>query len=430
MALLDMSSAEILSELQDRAYTAYKMSKGNKDVISKDEFCTTLFLDDNYMLSLLGDIYIEYHGAYIEKRKREGYKITADTSFSANVRNELRYMISQLENKEKKSVTDIVCLRLFCKMLENNTMPWHKDFCSPCINFVSQKEYRGVNRFLLDSGEYITFKQLLDYNKKHGTNFRLSQIEDTDDELIKRAKRGYTVIYYDIKERKLSPTSPQALAYKRGDKPFGVSVNSNGDFIYTQVIFRYYRVFNTSYIFDNDIPFPKVMGNDIVFYNIDANKVIDTYFKMTGVQLRFGGNGCSYNQATDTIELVDKQYFDDAAAYYRSIFHEMVHSTGLKSRLNRKCFEEYHEDNFIRGAEECVAELGATLLAIETGIEAGSDNSDAYVLSWLRWMYNNPSLLLKSMNMADAAKNYILSWADGIDTSDIELDSQSDDMSE
>lgn len=55
-------------------------------------------------------------------------------------------------------------------------MPWqnpHKFGVS--INWVSKKMYRGINRMILPSGEYMTKNQLNKYNEEHGTDFKFKK---------------------------------------------------------------------------------------------------------------------------------------------------------------------------------------------------------------------------------------------------------------
>ena len=44
------------------------------------------------------------------------------------------------------------------KKLESGVIPWYKPWTGgEAVNYITQKPYRGINRLLLDSGEYLTF---------------------------------------------------------------------------------------------------------------------------------------------------------------------------------------------------------------------------------------------------------------------------------
>ena len=71
----------------------------------------------------------------------------------------------------------------------------------------------------------------------------------------------------------------------------------------------------------------------------------------------------------------------------KTLFHELVHSTGHPRRLGRFTEDSppppFGSPDYSR--EELVAELGAAFLCAETGISnATLDNSAAYLAGWLR----------------------------------------------
>ena len=68
----------------------------------------------------------------------------------------------------------------------------------------------------------------------------------------------------------------------------------------------------------------------------------------------------AYVWGTDTIEIQDIRFYNSAALYYKTFFHELIHFTGNRNRLNRSIAG--HPDN--NQKEETVAELGAYLLCV------------------------------------------------------------------
>ena len=47
--------------------------------------------------------------------------------------------------------------------LNKGTIPWRRPwFANPSKNYVSKKEYTGVNILMLDGGEYMTFNQAVE----------------------------------------------------------------------------------------------------------------------------------------------------------------------------------------------------------------------------------------------------------------------------
>ena len=59
-------------------------------------------------------------------------------------------------------VTDIIIQKL-----ENGFIPWVKPWRGgEAVNYVTQKPYTGINRLLLDGGEYATYKQITERGGK------------------------------------------------------------------------------------------------------------------------------------------------------------------------------------------------------------------------------------------------------------------------
>lgn len=46
------------------------------------------------------------------------------------------------------------------KKMEEGVIPWQKGWNVPALNYITRKPYRGVNKLLLDGGEYLTFNQV------------------------------------------------------------------------------------------------------------------------------------------------------------------------------------------------------------------------------------------------------------------------------
>lgn len=120
-----------------------------------------------------------------------------------------------------------------------------------------------------------------------------------------------------------------------------------------------------------------------------------------------------YNPYNDKINIPAKKFFETIEGYYEALFHEMVHSTGHKSRLNR--FNEV--DQFVFGSssyskEELIAEIGAAMLCAKAGIEQKTlNNSVAYIQGWLKALANDRTLIVKAAAKAQEAVNYILNEA-------------------
>jgi len=105
----------------------------------------------------------------------------------------------------------------------------------------------------------------------------------------------------------------------------------------------------------------------------------------TKPSIRHGGNSACYIPSKDHVQMPEAKAFIDGDSYYKTLFHELVHSTGHESRLKRKGvieFDKFGSDRY--AMEELIAESGSMLLAGIAGLNPkdSDDNSIAYVKNW------------------------------------------------
>lgn len=84
-----------------------------------------------------------------------------------------------MSEKKKKTAIEVVVDSFLKRVQQEGVMPWqnpHKFGVS--INWVSKKMYRGINRMILPSGEYMTKNQLNKYNEEHGTDFKFQRVSN------------------------------------------------------------------------------------------------------------------------------------------------------------------------------------------------------------------------------------------------------------
>lgn len=314
-----------------------------------------------------------------------------------------------------KSVQDIILDKLFKNLEENKQLPWSRGFVQGCINWYTETEYRGVNLWLLQggSGEYLTFKQLTQYNEKHGTNY------------CPKKGSAYYVYWYQRKEKEITKEQYDKLdAYS---KTF-CKVLEDGTILRRHYSERYYKVFDIKDCINSDGEcLPSKIGNTIIQTYSDCESVIEKYCMATGAKiLERMTDKAYYTEVGDAVVIPPQSRWNNAEHRYRVIFHELTHSTGIELRLNRECFRKYHSKKQIRSQEELVAEFGSVLIASECGIkdDKGLDNSEAYVTSWGKWLKDNKGEIISAMKMAEKAMRYILevkdSEEDEMDTKEID----------
>lgn len=201
------------------------------------------------------------------------------------------------------NVYQIVTDRIIAE-LEKGIIPWERPWIGVRDGAYSRatgRPYSLLNQFLLGRpGEWLTYKQA----KEAGGQ-------------VRKGEKGSIVVFWkmDGKAEKDSDTGELKI------KQFP--------------ILRYYNVFHISQC-DGIEPKHK----EAVFTPLDpieeAERVLNDYSSRCGVPIiHEKGNRAFYRPSTDEIHLPLMEQFDKQAEYYSVAFHESVHSTGHKSRLNR-----------------------------------------------------------------------------------------------
>ena len=266
--------------------------------------------------------------------------------------------------------------------INNNTdfkwvKPW-KGGIAP-TNFVSKKQYRGINLLLLEEGGYyLTYKQVKDLKGK-----------------VKKGAKKLPVVYWNFLKSKPTEESEIEESEIAGDKN-------------TKVIFKYYSVFHQSDI--EGIEFPDVEEHQ---HELDENsvayKIVNDYKEIVPIKELKGSNRAFYSLATDSITIPSLSQFKSKPEYYSTVFHEMIHSTGHEKRLNRDTMTSYNEDNYSK--EELIAEIGSALLRAHSNIEDvdTDNNSIAYLKGWYNSIKNaKPSFITSCAQQAQKAMNFIV----------------------
>lgn len=104
------------------------------------------------------------------------------------------------------------------------------------------------------------------------------------------------------------------------------------------------------------------------------------------------GNDAYYSISKDEIVIPEKAQFKDGESFYSNLLHEMAHSTGSESRLNRLKPSSFGSAEY--GKEELTAELTAALVASQHGMAKNiKEDSASYLKSWLQSLQQDPEYI-------------------------------------
>jgi len=269
-----------------------------------------------------------------------------------------------------KEITD----RIISQM-EEGVIPWQKPWIASgkAISHATGKAYSLLNQMLLGCpGEYLTFKQCEAAGGK-----------------VKKGEKASMVVFWKWIEQEDEET------HEKKEVPF----------------LRYYNVFHI----DQCEGVAAKHTTEAVFPDgaeplEAAQEIIYDYLSREGVKLSHSeGDRAFYRPSTDEVVLPVRKQFISTAEYYSTVFHELTHSTGHPTRLNRLTKPSFFgtEDY---SKEELVAEIGAATLVNHVGIETSASfrNNTAYLQNWLKVLKDDKRFIVSAAGKAEKAVNLIL----------------------
>ena len=133
------------------------------------------------------------------------------------------------------------------------------------------------------------------------------------------------------------------------------------------------------------------------------------------------GDQAYYSISKDEIVIPEKEQFKDGESFYTNTFHEMVHSTGAKDRLNRlKPGEQFGSSGY--GIEELVAEMGAAMVGQHYGMTKNlKKDSAAYLASWLKNLKESPDFIKTVLKEVQKASSILI---ERIDKMQLQIDKE------
>jgi antirestriction protein ArdC len=282
------------------------------------------------------------------------------------------------------NVYEIITDRII-KQLEQGSAPWRKPWSAKLpVNLISQKPYRGLNVLTLASQGYpsrfwLTFNQA---NKLGGK--------------IRKGEHSSPVIYWNVGEEREYTTREGET---RVSKPF---------------LLRYSNVFNLSQCEGIDLPASALQEART------NNPIEDCERIITGMPNRptlERSDKAWYAPSRDVVGMPSIGLFVSSEEYYSTLFHELTHSTGHKSRVGREGFESvqsFGSESYSK--EELVAEMGAAMLCGVTGIENRTlENSAAYLKTWIARLKSDSRLIVTAASAAKKAADYILGTSQAVE---------------
>ncbi len=278
-----------------------------------------------------------------------------------------------------QSVTDQILAAL-----EAGTVPWRHPLlggggvgeAAMPRNLASGLGYRGVNIFTLGLTAWAK-----GYLSPWWLTYRQATARGGH---VRRGEKCSLVVFWKILEK----TDPETG--KKVERP----------------VLRCYSVFNAEQC--SDVAAPAIETPERNFTPIaDAERVIAEFVE--GPRLEYGGHEASYRPKDDTVRLPMPDRFVSNEEFYGTAFHELVHATGHRSRLDRGLDQKLRPfGSADYSKEELVAEMGAACLCAVTGIAPATvDNQAAYIAGWMKKLRQDKRCVVTAAGAAQKAADWV-----------------------
>lgn len=263
----------------------------------------------------------------------------------------------------------------------NGTVPWAQGWVTDGVfpaNPTTGAEYKGINSIILG-----IYQAARGYSTPYFCTFR--QMTQAGGEFVKDAKgQGLPVVVW---------------------KPI-VKEDDEGN-VKRYGFWRSYTVFSVDLMEGiatpcSDRPEPFTPGEAV-------SRLESGY--VNGPSIRWIESAQAYyTPATDQITLPNRGQFISELAYAETLAHELSHSTGHESRLNRDlkgfgCKQDYAK-------EELVAEISAAIVMQRMGLEPNIPAMADYVNGWRKAISTDPKIVLSAASKADRAARMVMGITD------------------
>lgn len=273
------------------------------------------------------------------------------------------------------------------ELLDRGVVPWRHpirgnaaDHDAMPANLASGRPYRGINVFLLAVTNWLE-----GYGSPYWLTFRQANERGGH---VRKGEKGLLVIFWK--------------QYATQDKQTGEDI--------TVPVLRHYRVFNAAQCEGIEVPRSSVDPSEPVPFEPleEASNIVGGY--ADGPKIEHRGARAFYRPREDLVRVPEPGRFVDRESYYATLFHELAHSTGHSSRLDRGLDEdppEYGSATYSK--EELIAEMGAAFLAAAASIGPTTiEQSAAYIDGWRKKISSDPKLVVQAAGAGQKAADWIM----------------------
>ena len=291
--------------------------------------------------------------------------------------------------ESRKAIVDKVVELLESGKKLDWSMGWNGTNLNP-HNPVSGAKYQGANRLRLAFAAIIN-----EYQDPRWCTFAQARAQDWQ---IKKGAKGVLCESF-IFEREVKDLDENGKEKR----------DENGNIVYKKEklekpIRTTFTVFNASQI--HGIPQLEMPESPSTDFQLGVAKV---FIDSSDCPISYAAQKRAfYAPGLDRIFVPPKEFFKDEESFFATVTHEMGHSTGHKSRLDRNMKGSYGSKSYAK--EELVAELCSMFTQSNLNIELKGEhfeNHAAYLQSWISILKDDPNELFIAAEKASKAADYL-----------------------
>ena len=283
--------------------------------------------------------------------------------------------------------------------------PWGNGESDLPYNYNTKRYYSGMNVFMLNAvmrgmgyefNQWATYKQI---STKGGQ--------------VKRGEKATDVYYWSIG---LFDNKTGKFVHPKMVSQVNTNEMIDGKPRYRKTFtIKLFKVFNVGGQCEGLTPDTLEVIKDVVVNEpiTLADELVQAYVEReNNFKLANGGGGAFYSPSKDYVNMPKLETFVDSDSYYKTLFHELAHSTGHESRLNRKTLTDVANANGGKtpyAQEELVAEISSMYLVGLLGLDPKDSNlnSQAYIQGWCKHLTDKPRECVYAMQQATKVIAYI-----------------------
>ena len=303
------------------------------------------------------------------------------------------------EKQQRKSVRDAFAEKFISILESSEPLQWVKGWSSGEFPFPyngqTERRYNGINRMVL------LFKAM-EMGWSDPRYYTFKQVSQMDGCKIRAGEKATAVEYWLIRDTK----EKRSMTFSEYEKLLKEDSSRKAVEFYAYPKTAY--VFNASQV-EGLQPLSQPEKSPLEENQL-ADEVIKTMTENMGVKLVYGGNEAYYSPATDTIHLPPEEAFLTTADRISTTLHEISHSTGAPSRLDRSLVG-FYQDPEKYAVEELRAEIASCFVAAEIDLamsESVAENNRAYVQHWLSAIKEDHNVLFAAIKDADKIADYMV----------------------